>query len=85
MIHTLLEVGRDFSNWIKDQFDEGKHYFEVTADELRRQSIEGVFPPRTSMGILITQAGYFLIIKSFQDHLAWDVYRRVVDEYFANV
>ena len=32
--------------------------------------------------ILITESGYFMLVKSFTDELAWSVQRQVVKTYF---
>lgn len=50
---------------------EATHYFRLTGDEFRRQSLEGVFGARASEGILITKKGHLKLVKSFTDDLAW--------------
>ena len=32
--------------------------------------------------ILVTESGYFMLVKSFTDDLAWDVQRQLVKRYF---
>jgi len=66
----------------RQRFIESEDYFEVTADEIRRQSLGRVFPPRTTKGILLTESGYLLLVKSFTDELAWSVQRQLVNAYF---
>jgi hypothetical protein len=58
-------------------------FIEVTADEIRMQSLGTVFPPRTGKAMLITESGYLMLVKSFTDELAWDVQRQLVRSYFA--
>lgn len=67
----------------RERFVLGRDYFELTADEIRRQSMGEVFPPRTPKGILLTERGYMLLTKPFNDDLAWEVQSRLVDEYFS--
>ncbi|EHM8810407.1 TPA: phage antirepressor KilAC domain-containing protein [Klebsiella pneumoniae] len=66
----------------RPRFIETEDYFEVTADEIRRQSLGHVFPPRTPKGILLTESGYLMLVKSFTDDLAWEVQRKLVNSYF---
>ena len=65
----------------KKRFIEGKHYHMVSyaqAAELRPYGVE--VPPRGLT--LITKRGYLLLVKSFQDDLAWEVQEQLVDYYF---
>ncbi|QNT77595.1 ORF6N domain-containing protein [Entomobacter blattae] len=57
-------------------------YFELTADEFRRQSLTGIFSPRTPKGILLTETGYLMLVKSFTDEKAWQIQRQLVNGYF---
>jgi hypothetical protein len=61
---------------------EGEDYHEVTADEIRTQSLGEAFAPRTPKGTLLTETGYSMLVKSFTDDLAWDVQRQLVKSYF---
>lgn len=74
-------AGRNFREH-RHRLVEGKHFRELTADEIRRQSLTDVFPPRTPKGILITQLGYLKLVKAFNDDLAWDVQDMLVETYF---
>ena len=69
----------------RERFVEGRDYFEVTADEIRTQSLGQAFAPRTARGALLTERGYMLLTKPFNDDLAWEVQSRLVDEYFSPV
>lgn len=75
-------TGRRNFNVHKTRLVEGRHYFEVTADEIRSQSLGGSFPPRTPKGLLLTERGYLVLVKSFTDSLAWQVQEQLVDGYF---
>lgn len=66
----------------KHRLVEGEDYFEVTANEIRTQSLGRAFALRTPKGILITEQGYLMLVKSFTDDLAWQVQRQLVNGYF---
>ncbi|MNZ30539.1 ORF6N domain protein [compost metagenome] len=72
---------RNFSEH-RPRFIEAEDFFEVTAHEIRTQSLAEVFPPRTPKGILLTESGYLMLVKSLSDDLAWDVQRQLVRSYF---
>ncbi|MDH2052556.1 ORF6N domain-containing protein [Achromobacter marplatensis] len=74
-------AGRNFRE-NRARFIEGDDYLELTADEIRRQSLGHVFPPRTAKGIVLTESGYLMLVKSFTDDLAWKVQRDLVNGYF---
>ncbi|MFY3534953.1 ORF6N domain-containing protein [Achromobacter denitrificans] len=74
-------AGRNFRE-NRGRFIEGDDYLELTADEIRRQSLGHVFPPRTAKGIVLTESGYLMLVKSFTDDLAWKVQRDLVNGYF---
>ncbi|WP_200411340.1 ORF6N domain-containing protein [Virgibacillus salexigens] len=63
----------------KRHFVEGEDYFIVTPiqkDEIRTLEI-----PNRGL-TLITESGYLMLVKSFQDELAWSVQRQLVKYYF---
>lgn len=72
---------RNFSE-NRPRFIEAEDFFEVTASEIRTQSLTEAFPPRTPKGILLTESGYLMLVKSLSDDLAWDVQRQLVRSYF---
>ena len=74
-------AGRNFRE-NRQRFIEAEDYLLVHSDEIRRQSLGGVFPPRTPKGILLTESGYLMLVKSFTDDLAWEVQRQLVKGYF---
>ena len=66
----------------RERFIENIDYFEITpknfqSDEIRRF---GINSPRG--GILITESGYLMLVKSLTDDLAWQVQRQLVNNYF---
>ncbi|MEN8217777.1 MAG: ORF6N domain-containing protein [Pseudomonadota bacterium] len=67
----------------RERFVEGEDFYELTASEIRTQSLTHIFPPRTPKGIIITETGYLMLVKSFTDDLAWQVQRELVNKYFA--
>jgi len=66
----------------KARLIEGEDFYEVTADEIRTQSLGDAFAARTARGTLLTETGYSMLVKSFTDDLAWDVQRQLVKSYF---
>lgn len=64
------------------RFTDTDDFLELTADEIRTQSLGHVFPPRTPKGIVLTESGYLMLVKSFTDDLAWKVQRDLVNGYF---
>lgn len=55
------------------RFVEGEDFFDLTSDEIRTMSADGVFPPRTARGKLITRRGYLKLAKPLTDDRAWAV------------
>lgn len=66
----------------RHRFIEGRDFLDVTTYAKHTRSLEGVFPARSSKGILITEFGYLMLTKSFSDDLSWDVQRQMVEVYF---
>jgi hypothetical protein len=82
-IHERSEgtAGRNFRT-NKKHFIEGVDYFEVCADEIRRNKILELSPKAHQDMVLISESGYLMLVKSFTDDLAWDVQRDLVNKYF---
>lgn len=74
-------AGRNFRE-NRDRLIPGEDYYELTADEIRRQSMTEVFAARTAKGFLLTESGYLMLVKSLNDDLAWEVQRELVNCYF---
>lgn len=73
-------AARNFSS-NKERFEEGKHFYVIDYsknNEFRRFGIS--IPPRGLT--LITERGYSMLVKSFNDDFAWDVQEQLSDSYF---
>lgn len=62
----------------KERFVEGEDYFNVQMSEKRTLGFD--IPNRGLT--LITESGYYMLVKSFTDDLSWDVQRQLVKSYF---
>ena len=76
-------AGRNFREH-RARFLEGVDFFTASSDEIRRNN-PGAIPDalRRNDVILVTEAGYTMLVKPFNDDLAWDVQRKLVTAYFA--
>ncbi|MGE0971844.1 ORF6N domain-containing protein [Klebsiella sp. WOUb02] len=66
----------------RSRFVLGRHFFELTGDVIRTQLLSEFFPKHTRKGIVITEMGYLLLVKPFQDDLSWLVQEELVNAYF---
>lgn len=69
----------------RKRFNDNKKHFIIGQDYIVRNSDEA----KTEYGLkapngltLLTESGYLMIVKSFQDDLAWEVQRQLVNSYF---
>ena len=62
----------------KNHFVEGEDYFVRKTDEARTEF--NIVAPNGL--VLMTESGYLMLVKSFTDDLAWEVQRKLVNEYF---
>lgn len=69
----------------RHRFIHERHYVELTSEGICRMSQSPVFPVRTARGILITEMGYLLLVKSFNDDLSWRIQEMLVADYFRAV
>lgn len=69
-------------NTNKERFIEGIDFFQVCADDIRTHKILELSPKAHEDMTLITESGYLMLVKSFQDDLAWTVQRQLVNTYF---
>lgn len=69
----------------RNRFIQDRHFFEPSSDVIRRMSLEGVFPHKTARGVLITEMGYLLLVKPFNDDLSWLIQEELVSAYFRHV
>jgi hypothetical protein len=66
-------------------FNANKKHFILGEDYIQRNSLEAKieYGLKAPNGLtLLTESGYLMIVKSFQDDLAWDVQRQLVNSYF---
>lgn len=61
----------------RNRFIEGVDYYKLQKDEIRPFGINS-----PNGGIIITESGYLMLAKSFNDDLAWQVQRELVNSYF---
>lgn len=68
----------------KGRYIEGKHFIRLKGDELRTFKANGQIDLLPSINTLYlwTKKGAFLHAKSLNTDAAWEVYDRLVDEYF---
>ncbi|CNH89137.1 ORF6N domain-containing protein [Yersinia pekkanenii] len=66
----------------RSRFVEGRHFFVLTEYVLRTWLFIDLFPARTSKAIVITEMGYLLLVKPFQDDLSWLIQEELVNAYF---
>ena len=67
----------------KKHFISGIDYFEVTRKDVGANFATTYgFSNKAPKGILVTESGYLMIVKSFTDDLAWKVQRDLVNTYF---
>lgn len=69
-------------NHNKDRYSEGKHFICLTGDELRAFREIHDLPTNLNKIYLWTEKGAFLHAKSLNTDTAWEVYDRLVDNYF---
>lgn len=75
-------AGRNYSDNRK-RFIKDVDYFEVSRNEVGTNFVETYgFGNTAPKGILITEQGYLMLVKSFTDDLAWEVQRQLVNTYF---
>ncbi len=69
-------------NTNREYFTEGVDFFKVCADEIRTRKIMDISSKAQEDITLITESGYFMLVKSFTDNLSWQVQRELVKAYF---
>lgn len=77
-------AGTAYRNFRKNNkhFVLGQDYFKVCVDEIRRDKIMQISNRARADITLITESGYLMIVKSFNDDLSWQVQRQLVNAYF---
>lgn len=75
--HRPEGTARKRFNDNRKRFVEGEDYFKIQPSEIRTV---GITSPNG--GIVVTESGYYMLVKSFTDELSWDVQRQLVNGYF---
>lgn len=61
----------------KVHFNDGKDFFKIQPSEIRTVGIQS-----PNGGIVLTESGYLMLVKSLTDNKAWQVQRALVENYF---
>ena len=75
--HRPEGTARRNFNSNKAHFVEGEDFYKIQPNEIRTV---GITSPNG--GIVVTESGYYMLVKSFTDELSWDVQRQLVNGYF---
>ena len=75
--HRPEGTARKRFNDNRKRFVEGEDYFKIQPSEIRTV---GITSPNG--GIVVTESGYYMLVKSFTDEVSWDVQRQLVNGYF---
>ena len=82
-VHQRPEgTARAAFNRNREHFINGVDYAELGADVIRTESLSDAFAARTAKGIILFESGYLMLTKPFNDDLAWQVQRELVNSYF---
>lgn len=84
MLHERVEgtAKRNFTD-NKKHFIEDVDYFELSKKDVGTDFVLTYgFDKKAPKGMLITESGYLMLVKSLQDDLAWKVQRELVNNYF---
>lgn len=65
----------------KKHFVEGEDFYKISPSEFRT-AIGDMDKRQQNDVTLITESGYYMLVKSFTDDLSWDVQRQLVNGYF---
>lgn len=70
-------------NTNKNHFIEDEDFFTIGKKDVGTDFVQTYgFSDNAPSGMLITEQGYLMLVKSFTDDLAWDVQRQLVKSYF---
>lgn len=65
----------------KKHFVEGEDFYKISPSEFRT-AIGDMDKRQQNDVTLITESGYYMLVKSFTDDISWDVQRQLVNSYF---
>ncbi|WP_442861483.1 ORF6N domain-containing protein [Caproiciproducens sp. NJN-50] len=85
--HSKQEgAARKRFNENKQHFVKGTDFFEISRSDVGDDFGRTYgFSNKAPKGIIITESGYLMLVKSFTDDLAWAVQRQLVNTYFRKV
>lgn len=84
LVHGRTEgiASKNFRNNRK-HFIKGTDYFEISRNDVAEDFAETYgFDNKAPKGIILTETGYLMLVKSLTDDLAWKVQRELVNNYF---
>jgi len=84
MLHERVEgtAKRNFSD-NKKYFIKNVDYYELSKNDVGTDFVLSYgFDKKAPKGMLLTESGYLMLVKSLQDDLAWKVQRELVNNYF---
>lgn len=84
MVHERPDgtAKRNFST-NKKHFVEGEDFHTISKKEVGTDFVQTYgFSENAPFGMIITESGYLMLVKSFTDDLAWEVQRKLVKSYF---
>jgi len=67
----------------KSRFEEGKHFYLIDFSKNNEFRSFGINIPARGINV-ITERGYSMLVKSFNDDFAWEVQEQLSDSYFDN-
>jgi len=84
LIHERAEgtAKRNFQE-NKNKLVKNEDYFEISRKDVGTNFVLTYgFDKKSPRGIILTEQGYLMLVKSFTDDLAWQVQRQLVNNYF---
>ena len=66
----------------RSRFIENEDFYVLDSISLNEFRTHGIFGESAQHGMVLTESGYLMLVKSFTDDLAWDVQRALVKCYF---
>lgn len=83
LVHARPDgTARAAFNRNREHFIEGIDFHEVGSDVIRTDLPEGIFSKFAPSGIVLFESGYLMLTKPFNDDVAWQVQRELVNSYF---
>lgn len=74
---------KEISTLIKNFLLMGEDFFTISKKDVGTDFVQTYgFSENAPSGMVITESGYLMLVKSFKDDLAWTVQRKLVNTYF---